>query len=364
MANKKHLAHLKKGVDAWSKWRAANEKVLPDLTRADLSHATLFGADLTRADLSHATLFGANLNGANLSHANLTRAELIGANLNGADLSHATLNGANLIDANLNGATLNGATLNDANLTRADLSHATLFGANLIDANLIGAYLNGANLNGANLSNAAFGETVFANLDLTSVIGLETCRHSRPSILDHRILQISRSLPIAFLRGVGLPEPLIEYLPTLLKHAIQYYSCFISYSSKDQEFADRIYADLQNKGVRCWFAPHDLRIGEKILDAIDTSIRMRDKLLLILSEHSINSDWVETEVNTAFEEERRNKKIVLFPLRLDDAVIDTKEPWAGQLRQRHIGDFRNWKDHDAYRSSFEQVLRDLAPKPK
>jgi hypothetical protein len=41
--------------------------------------------------------------------------------------------------------------------------------------------------------------------------------------------------------------------------AFQHYSCFISYSAKDQEFAERLHADLQNKGVRCWFAPHDLK---------------------------------------------------------------------------------------------------------
>ena len=47
--------------------------------------------------------------------------------------------------------------------------------------------------------------------------------------------------------------------------------------------ADRLHADLQNKGVRCWFAPHDLPIGAKTWDAIDEAIRLRDKLLLILS---------------------------------------------------------------------------------
>jgi hypothetical protein len=50
---------------------------------------------------------------------------------------------------------------------------------------------------------------------------------------------------------VGLPDRLIEYLPSLFDQAIQFYSCFISYSSKDQDFADRIHADLQNNGVRC-----------------------------------------------------------------------------------------------------------------
>jgi hypothetical protein len=44
-----------------------------------------------------------------------------------------------------------------------------------------------------------------------------------------------------------------------------------------------------NSGVRCWFAPHDLPIGEKILDALDAAIRLRDKVVLILSEHSAST---------------------------------------------------------------------------
>src|SRR5262249_52429320 len=150
--------------------------------------------------------------------------------------------------------------------------------------------------------------------------------------------------------------------PSLFGQAIQYYSCFISYSTKDQDFANRIHADLQNKGVRCWFAPHDMKIGDKILDGIDTAIRLHEKVLLILSESSIASDWVEDEVNKALEEERTRqpRQTVLFPVRLDDAVMETKEAWAGLLRRdRNIGDFRSWKEHDAYRKSFDRVLRDL-----
>ena len=75
---------------------------------------------------------------------------------------------------------------------------------------------------------------------------------------------------------------LIDYLPSLLNQAIQHYSCFISYSSVDDEFAKRIHADLQNNKVRCWFAPHDLPIGEDILGGIDAGVRLRDKVVLIL----------------------------------------------------------------------------------
>jgi hypothetical protein len=70
---------------------------------------------------------------------------------------------------------------------------------------------------------------------------------------------------------------------------------------------------------------------------------------------------VEDEVLKAFAEERKRGEIVLFPVRLDDAVMDTGEAWAVKLRdQRNIGDFRRWKDHDGYAPSFQRVLRDLA----
>ena len=268
----------------------------------------------------------------------------MGANLHGADLNNVDLSSAKLMGANLYGA----------NLVVANLNGADLSGANLFLVNL-----NSASLNGAILENARLWGTVFTNLDLIGVIGLEQCIHNGPSTIDHHTLQKSGPLPLAFLRGVGLPDILIEYLPSFFNKAIQHYSCFISYSSKDDEFAHRIHADLQNSGVRCWFAPHDLPIGEKILDGIDAAIRLREKVVLILSEHSINSNWVEDEVTAGFEEERKRGQIVLFPVRLDEAVLSTKEAWAAKLRARNIGDFRKWKDHDVYKQSLARVLRDL-----
>ena len=89
-----------------------------------------------------------------------------------------------------------------------------------------------------------------------------------------------------------MPDELIAYIGSMVGRPIEFYSCFISYSTKDQEFADRLYADLQAKGVRCWFAPHDIMGGRKIHEQIDEAIRLHDKLLLILSEHSMASDWV------------------------------------------------------------------------
>ncbi|MEM9670654.1 MAG: toll/interleukin-1 receptor domain-containing protein [Pseudomonadota bacterium] len=302
MADEEHLEILKSGVKAWNKWREKNKDVIPDLSNAEISNTSLYAINF------------------------------IGANLSGADLS----------------------------LT--DLSVADLRGANLSNAALAAAVLRGTKLSGANLDGAILLDTVFGNIDLTEVSGLENIQHRTACVVDHHTLQRSKDVPISFWRGCGLPDALIDYMPSLSGDAIQFYSCFISYSSKDQEFADRLHADLQNAGVRCWFAPHDLPIGAKTWDGTDQAIRTRDKVLLILSEGAIASDWVEDEVTTAFAEERRRDELVLFPVRLDNSVMETREAWAGKLRDnRNIGDFTSWKDHDAYKRSFNRVLRDLKP---
>jgi hypothetical protein len=65
-------------------------------------------------------------------------------------------------------------------------------------------------------------------------------------------------------------------------------------------------------------------------------------------------------VTTALSKERIRKEVVLFPVRIDHAVMQTSEAWARLLRgQRNIGDFSRWKEHDSYQKSFERLMRDL-----
>ena len=306
MANEEHLKILKQGVEVWNRWRVRNPLIQPDL------------------------------NGANLS----------GAKLDSVDLSYAML--------------IN-ATLSNADLNRADLSRAILFGADFTLANLSRVNFRGSTLDQANLKDSRVTATMFADVDLSGVEGLESLRHRGPSTIGIDTIHCSKGkIPEAFLRGCGVPEPFITYITSLTSEDIRYYSCFISYSSKDDSFAQRLHADLQDNAVRCWFAPVDMKIGDEIRPRIDQSIRMQDKLLVVLSEHSIESDWVEDEVETAIEEESKRKETVLFPIRLDEAVMDTNEAWAAKIRRtRHIGDFSRWKEHDSYQQAFDRLLRDL-----
>src|SRR5260370_29630930 len=147
---------------------------------------------------------------------------------------------------------------------------------------------------------------------------------------------------------------------SLVHQPFEYCTCFISYSSRDQEFAERLHTDLQSKEVRCWFAPEDMKIGDKIRVRIDESIHLYDKLLLVLSQSSITSQWVEHAAESALAKERKENRNVLFPIRLDKTIMECTSGWPTLIQNtRHIGNFERWKHHDDYQKALNRLLRDL-----
>jgi uncharacterized protein YjbI with pentapeptide repeats len=410
MANAEQLSILKQGVEAWNGWRAKNIYVYADfneadlngvdlsgvdlriahlrranLFRADLSGANLSGADLSdanfrEANLSEANLTKANLNGASLSgafvkEANLTQANLLAANLRNANLSHANISDANLMVANLGGADLSGANLSKTNLTkaqlsgvrlhRADLSRARLIRTKLTKANLLEARFIGADLNGTNLSEASVGFTVFANSDLSRVIGLEIVEHRGPSYISMDTFILSEGkIPEVFLCGCGLSDADIEYAklsnPDLgneeinktlhqihglrATQALQISPLFISHSPVDGRFADKIGGKLAEKGIRYWQDVHDMNAA-RMEKQIDRAIRQNPTVLLVLSEHSLSSDWVEYEVHAARELMKETGRAVLYPVALDDGWKNSRWPKriVEQLMEYNILDFSAWK---------------------
>jgi hypothetical protein len=352
MAKSAHLAILEQGVDVWNKWREDHPAEVPDLGGVDMD-----GADLRTARLTAPAGLRVKYSAGASGEQRLIGAKLRGVNFRGANLSHAYLGGADIRGADWAGANLTRTDLTWANLRGADLRRASLCGADLRWADLRSAILAQADVSGA-----ITGSTNFLEVDLSTVRGLDTVNHVGPSTIGiDTIYLFNGSIPEVFLRGAGMPEDFIAYMRSLVGKPIEFYSCFISYSTKDQEFAERLYTDLQAKGVRVWFAPEDLKIGDRFQERIEESIRVYDKLMLVLSTNSVGSGWVEREVQAAFEKEQRPpERTVLFPIRLDDAVMETPKAWAANIRRtRQIGDFTRWKDADSYQKALGRLLRDL-----
>lgn len=298
-----------------------------------------------------------------LSGSNLRRAEFVRADLNGAILRHANLEWVDFRRADLIHADLSGANLSRADFHKADLHGARFNGAIFADTNF-----EDANCRDTQFESAIFSHTRLLNTDLGGATGLETTKHNGPSNIDGETLMKAGHLPSHFLRGCGLSEGAIratyardlDVLTKTLKGEGEYYSCFISYSSKDEAFAERLLHDLQDRGVRCWYAPKDMPIGARVLDTIYGAIRQREKLLLILSLNSVQSEWVRDEVERAFAEERDRGDTIIFPIRLDDSVMHDDAAWARKIREnRHIGDFKDWQDAEAYGGALKRLLRDL-----
>jgi hypothetical protein len=387
MANPEHLEILKQGVDRWNEWREkyrgapklrGSHLAMMDLSGANLRDTDLHGAELEKADLS-ADLSGADLGASDLRDALLRRANLRHTSLKDTHASGADFRRANLSGADLGGGQLDNANFGEADLRQAQLAKAYLRGASFRAANLRGTDFRGADLQNANLhwadltgtnfGLAQTGSTIFANIDLSQAIGLETIQHRYPSTIGiDTIYKSGGKIPEVFLRGCGVPDEFIAYIGSMVGRPIEFYSCFISYSTKDQEFAERLHADLQDKGVRCWFAPHDIKGGRKIHEQIDEAIRLHDKLLLILSEDSMKSEWVNTEIAKARKREVKDDKRVLFPVRL--VSFDVLRDWecfdadsgkdsAREIREYFIPDFSNWKEHDSYQAAFQRLVKDL-----
>jgi hypothetical protein len=346
VANEQHLRILKQATDAWNRWRRENPEILPDLIRADLSGSDLSGADLSGADLS-----GADLGWANLSRADLRRANLSGAHLNGADLI-----GADLREANLSKADLSEACLIEANLIGADLSKADLSGADLRLANL-----GWANLSGAYLSGALIGWIVFASVDLRGVNGLDKVRHIGPSTIGIDTIYLSQGeIPEVFLRGAGVPDDFIKYMRSLTGKALQFYSCFISYSDKDKDFVKRLCADLRSKGVRTWCFTEDAKWGESVWGEIDRGIKIYDKIIVVCSQNSLQSGPVLREIERALQREDREHKNILFPITIDDYVFNEwQHARKADVLAKVVGDFRAWRDPSSYQKAFRKLLEGL-----
>jgi uncharacterized protein YjbI with pentapeptide repeats len=351
MANPEHLKILSRGIGIWNEWRKAHPEIKPDLHAAELDGRSLSGANFTSVDLRHASLTGA---------------QLISSHLRDATLNNSHLRGANLSSAQLKGADFRGSDAQLINLRNAELQ----------SVNFTNTRLSGAALNNANLF-----KTIFVGVNLSEVEGLKSVQHHGPSELSISTMYLSRGmLPKVFLRGCGLsdwqieaarldqPDIRNEELTDILykihdlraHQAIQINPLFISYSHSDDPFVDAIENLLNEKGVRFWRDIHHTMAG-RLETQIDRAIRLNPTVLLILSSHSVESDWVQHEARLARKLELETKRDVLCPIALDDTWKDCN--WPERLREQimeyNILDFSKWNNKDSFQQMFNRLIEGL-----
>jgi hypothetical protein len=290
-------------------------------------------------DWSYADLRNADFSGANMSFV-----KLIGTNLSGCNFTRADLNHADLFEANLNSSTFVETNLSDAVLAKTDL---------------FGTQFSGANLFNVNLSTANCLNTTFADIDLSTVKGLDTIRHLGPSTIGvDTFYRTGRPLPNTFLWGCGIPPEFTIPLPSMPALTASY---FITHAPEDAAFAGRVYEALQQRGVRSW------------LDAKPSAIatpaaRLWDRVLLCASRTSLSSNWINDELNNALGKEETlyeqfNQRVwTLIPLDVDGYMhgAQYRSPNKVHLLSRLKGNFAGWeRDTLLFMNQLSQILISL-----
>tara|TARA_R110000868_G_scaffold149654_1_gene372217 strand:- start:104881 stop:106005 length:1125 start_codon:yes stop_codon:yes gene_type:complete len=359
VANPEHVDIVKQGAEVLNNWREDNPDIALDLQEALLVDTDLSGTDLSYSKMTRAKLYDACLDDAKLEYADATLAFLGGASLRGARLFQTAFNTADLIKADFSNADLGFAYLAKSFMKEANFSNSNLFGVNFYYADLDQSIFN----------KAVAATTLWSKLDLSKVIGLESIVHNGPSSIDiDTLIRSGGKIPEVFLRGCGLSDEFISYIPSHFSgSAIDFYSCFISYSHEDKSFARRLFDALQGRGIRCWLDEHQILPGDNIYERIDRGIKVWDKVLLCASQHSLTSPWVDDEVTHAFAKEkelskqRGHKVQSLIPLNLDGYIFSGwNHPKKNQVLEHMAADFTGWQtDNTKFELQLERVVKAL-----
>jgi hypothetical protein len=94
---------------------------------------------------------------------------------------------------------------------------------------------------------------------------------------------------------------------------------------------------------------------------IDQAIHQNPTVLLVLSTHSLSSDWVEHEVRTARGLEKEMGQHILCPVALDDSWKSSLWPkrLMEQITDYNILDFSDWEDDSKFEFIFDKLIEGL-----
>jgi serine/threonine-protein kinase len=128
-------------------------------------------------------------------------------------------------------------------------------------------------------------------------------------------------------------------------------SVFISYSSADSDFAEKLASDLRASGIGVWFDKWEIKVGDSIIQNINDGIHDNDYLVIVLSPTSVQSRWVRKELNAALMKElEESRSVVVLPILCKNCDIPPL------LADKHYADFR-----DDYERGLKEILAVLAP---
>jgi hypothetical protein len=96
---------------------------------------------------------------------------------------------------------------------------------------------------------------------------------------------------------------------------------FVSHSSSDKPFIRQLAADLSNSGITVWLDEQKIKVGDSIVDKVGQGLAESDYFIIVLSENSVDSQWVKKELNQALLAEIEQRKVKVLPIKLSECEI-------------------------------------------
>lgn len=116
-------------------------------------------------------------------------------------------------------------------------------------------------------------------------------------------------------------------------------SVFISYSSRDRAFVEKLAYSLVDKRIKIWLDKWEMHPGDSLIEKIQEALTESSYLLVVLSEKSVESEWCKKELNSGLMREIEEKKVHVIPIVIDNCKIPIF------LKEKLFADFRTNFDH-------------------
>ena len=96
---------------------------------------------------------------------------------------------------------------------------------------------------------------------------------------------------------------------------------FISYSHADKDFVETLAANLVAAKHHVWIDRWELSLGDSLTQKIESALTSASAILVILSKHSVGSDWCKRELTAGLIRELEEKQTLVMPCVIDDCTI-------------------------------------------
>lgn len=124
---------------------------------------------------------------------------------------------------------------------------------------------------------------------------------------------------------------------------------FISYSSEDKTFVERLSQKLVENHIGVWLDKWEMKPGDSLMDKIQNGLEDSSYLLVVLSKHYVSSEWCRKEQNAGLVKEINSKKVVVIPILLENCLIPVF------LQEKVYADFRG-----NFENGFTELFRSLS----